>query len=593
MSAAGTALSSRRRLLVAAPVVLVLALLAWLGVRAFLARSAVTDARDAVQQARVALQDYRLDDAQRSLDAARKDTSRARGLTGDVVWRAAGTVPLIGNTFDTGHGLAASFDELTADVLPQAVSALKAIDPKALRGPGGRIDLTGLTAAKPGLEAAAVRTDQLRSQVQALPTSGVLGPLGSARRDLASELGQLSKAARAATDAIDIAPALVGADRPRRFLVLVQQTGETRGTGGLIGGYVELVVDKGKITAGRVGSNGDLRSQSRVKVPAGVPADYVKRYTDEGGFTLWQNINLSPDLPVVARVINARWQAEGGKPLDGVVMADANALSLLLAGSGPLKLASGQELMPEQLVDFFSFGQYIGAPVSNQINRKEQLSDVAKVVVSRLIGGEGDDLLLLRGVVTAIRSGHVHLASDDPKLAPILHSSGFDFALPDGPAPVAFPVVFNASGGKLDTWLDRSLRYEAGACKGKRRESTITTTLTNRPPPGLALPPYVTIRLIDGQLKSSTTGRVGLDIYGTRGATLLSAEIDGKRATSNDVAIGTEDGLPVWQILLDTPPETARTVVLKLNEPTAPGAARVPNQPIGRDLSKTVDVPVC
>ena len=37
--------------------------------------------------------------------------------------------------------------------------------------------------------------------------------------------------------ALEIAPTLLGEDRPRRFFVLVQQNAESRGTGGLPGGF--------------------------------------------------------------------------------------------------------------------------------------------------------------------------------------------------------------------------------------------------------------------------------------------------------------------------------------------------------------------
>ena len=56
---------------------------------------------------------------------------------------------------------------------------------------------------------------------------------------------------------------------------------------------------------------------------------------------------------------------------------------------------------------------------------------------------------------------------------------------------------------------------------------------------------------------------------------------------------GEEAGLPVWTVYVDLPPGQERTFVLELVEPTTAGVARVPEQPLSRDLEKRVEVPVC
>jgi hypothetical protein len=296
--------------------------------------------------------------------------------------------------------------------------------------------------------------------------------------------------------------------------------------------------------------------------------------------------------------VAARWKAQGGAPVDGVVAMDAIALADLLRGSPPVDIGNGKTVTAAGLADFLSIGQYVGI-VEGDANqaRKERLSQIASVAVRRLVRGEGDATEILRGVVDAVRSGHLRMASDDPALQPTLHRSGVDGALPEGTAPVAYPVVFNTTGGKLDTFLDRSIRYEAGECDGATRKSTITLTLRSSPPQGL--PPYVTLRLVDRVHKSSLTNELAVQIYATRGAKLDSATLDGKplpaayRADGPYLEPGSEAGLPLWMTFLELPPGQDRVLTLHLTEPTAAGAPRVPEQPLARPLRRNTKVTQC
>jgi hypothetical protein len=189
------------------------------------------------------------------------------------------------------------------------------------------------------------------------------------------------------------------------------------------------------------------------------------------------------------------------------------------------------------------------------------------------------------------------MASDDPQLQSTLRRAGVDGALPQGNAPIAYPVVFNTTGGKLDTVLDRKISYEAGSCKGKTRSSTITLTLRSSPPSDL--PPYVTIRNINGKKLSSRTNELAVEIYATRGAKLTSATLDGKPLQTNAAASGpyleaaTEAGIPLWTTFLELPPGQDRVITLHLTEPTAAGRARIPEQPLARPLHRISRVTPC
>lgn len=570
--------------------VLVLAAVAWTGLRAVQAKRHLEQARTSLEQARTALLDRRLDDASAAITAAAAQTVQARRLTHDPVTATLSAVPLAGRSLDVLRGITSAADEIARTVLPPALQVARSIDPAKVRAPDGRIDIALLRSATPGAKAASRAMSAVARDVSGLPTTRVPSFVATAARDFDGQVTQLDSALRGVADGLQIAPSFLGADRPRRWFLLVQQTSESRGTGGLPGGFAVLSASGGRLTVENQGSNADL--PAGLIAPVGLPKDYVERYRGDGAFENWQNSNLSPDLPVVSRYLVQRWKAQTGQQVDGVLAVDAVALSALLEGSGPVEVAPGQSIPASGIEDYLALGQYAAAPGDgDQSTRKENLTAVTKAVLQRLIGGGGDTTALLRGLSKAVRSGHLRLGTDDRSIAPVLKGTGADGGLPAGNSPFTYPVVFNASGSKLDYFLNRTVRYTGGSCSGGRRRTTVVVTLRNDPPALNTLPQYVTIRLEDGIPTQSLVDRVGLNVYATRGATLVRATLDGKPVPYLEP--GTEAGLPVWRTYLDLPPRAGRTLTLTLDEPTTAGAPRVLEQPLARPLASSVDLDRC
>ena len=590
----------RRRLLAALGLLLLLAVAAsaWVGFRGLAARDELQAARASLSTARAALLDQQTDVARARMQDAGLRTARARELTSDPVFRVAARLPLVGRSVRVARELPRTADVVARELLPEALAVAEQVDPAQLRAPDGTVAVARLQQAQPRLAALAVRTAELVAEVDELPRARVLAPVARGRDDLADQLTELADATDAAAQSVALASPLLGADRPRRYFVLVQQTSESRGTGGLPGGFAILEARGGQLVVTAQGSNADLRN-GPVPVPPGVPADYVDLYEPQGAFAIWQNVNLSPDLPVVARVVAARWKQQSGQDVDGVIALDAIALADLLRGSGPIDLGD-RAIAPEELPDYLAIGQYREfTALDRQGARKEKLTTVARAATARVTRGGGSTPDLLRGLVDAVRSGHLRMASDDPVLQPLLERAGVTGALPRDDAPLAYPVVFNGSAGKLDYFLDRTVSYTAGPCTGLTRRSTIRVGLRNDAP-GSGLPPYLTIfTTVNGQ-KQSTLNGVVLAVYGTRGAEFAGATLDGEPVSPIELRPGgpvlrqsTEAGLPRWHVFLDLPRGEDRTLELTLDEPLVAGAPRVIEQPLARPLRTTVDVPPC
>jgi hypothetical protein len=577
--------------------VLLIASAGWVGLRLAHARDHLLAARSELEHAKAALNDDRLTDVDTALARATHQTGRARQELDDPLVALAAQLPLVGRTVSMARSLATVTDEVARQVLPGATDGVRLLTSGSLRRPDGSVDLARFVDSGGRLGSAAATAHTLALRVRALPHGGVFGAVADARSTLQGQLDELDRSLAGARDATVIAPRFLGADRPRTYFVLIQQTSESRGTGGLPGGFAVLKADQGRLTVLRQGTDADLVN-GQID-PVGLPADVTEQYGEIGAFELWQNINLSPDLPTVARYVTQRWKQQTGQVLDGVITLDAVSLADLLQGSGPITLAGGRVLQPAQLPGYLAIGQYVGVDDKGLSARKQGLVDIASQVLRRLTQGGGDTHALLTGMRSALSSGHLRMSTDDSVIGPLLHDQQVDGGLPGKATAFVYPVVFNAAGDKLDYFLNRTATYERLSCKGDRRRTRVTVTLRTDPPALAALPPYVTISEGGDRIENTLTDRFGLSVYATAGSTLLTATLDGKPLSLAPGAIPhleawTEAGLPLWRTYVFLPPHRDLVLALELDEPDlrTPGTL-FKEQPLARAQRSSGTVVAC
>jgi hypothetical protein len=195
---------------------------------------------------------------------------------------------------------------------------------------------------------------------------------------------------------------------------------------------------------------------------------------------------------------------------------------------------------------------------------------------------------LLRAGARAAGERRILLWAADPAVERVLVAAGYGGALPDPARPAAGFVVTNASGGKLDYYLDRSMTYRRAGC-GASASVTASLRVTNRAPTGL--PAYVTIRADEhGAAAHPGDEYLLVTYYASAGARLQRATVDGR---SVPTVPGTLRGLTTVSIALELPRGTARTVELKLTEPEHRGPVQLLRQPALRPAAVRAEEPSC
>jgi hypothetical protein len=573
----------RRRPLLASAgvaVVLFLLVLGWLGVTAYLARGHLLDVRSEVSRLQNDVSAGRTDRLDPGLASIRNDAKSAHRLTSDPVWWAAAHIPVLGRTFDASSGLAKAADQLADSALPQLVDAADQLDPAQVRRKDGSLELSRLSAASPHLAQADAALADARRTVADLPDTGVVAPVATARRQLDTQLGDLAGSLDAATRASRIGPAMLGADGPRRYLVMFQNPAEVRGTGGLAGSFAVIRADHGKLTRERTGSDTDLIDAPTPVVDLG--PDFKQRWNTDVSRG-WRPANASPHYPWAADIWAHLWQRQSGEQIDGVIAVDPIALGYLLQVTGPVTLSDGEKLTGDTVATWTLSTEYFKYGNDND-RRKQLLSELAQKAFDRISSGNGGSAALLKALGHSVDEHRVLAWAARPAEQAAILGTPLAGTVIDGNGPLAALILNNDGGNKLDYYTDRTLTYQVLSCATTDRTVRATITLTNRAP-ATGLPDYIGGRAIGGPAPLGTN-RTIVNLYVSAGAHITGTTVDGKAAP---LVVGTERGKVAFQVTEDIAAGQTRTIVYEYTEPRSNQPVTIPVQPMARKMTVRVD----
>ncbi|ATW52993.1 hypothetical protein CGZ69_32150 [Streptomyces peucetius subsp. caesius ATCC 27952] len=521
-------------------------------------------------------------DPKAAMRSAAGHAARAHHLTSGPAWYVAAQVPFVGRPLTTVRGVTHAAHRLTHDVLPPVVSM--AAGSKDSRDGGLQDVLSRLDEAAPDFERAAQVAADTRDETRELPSHTWVGAADQARARLVRQLDRITPVMTDAAVAARVVPPMLGADNPRRYLVVFQNTAEARGTGGLPGAFAVLTVEHGQPRFETFGTD-TMLAEAEPSIDMG--AEYTAQYARMDPVGTWANSNISPHFPHAARIWSAAWYVHSGERVDGVLALDPSGLARLLRATGPARMPDGTQLTADNALDLAERDGYARYPDS--VQRKSFLLDVARTAATSLMEALGDPQrlpALLRGTYDVMTQERLKVWSARDDEQRLLMTRPLSGVLPATPGPFAGVVVNNAAGGKLDYYLDRELRWIPGRCTGDGRLVTARITLTNRAP-ATGLPPYVTQR---GDKPPYPTrpgdNRLLVSYYASKGARLTALTVDGRPTMLHS---GVERGHPVYTADVELPAQSSRTLTLRLVEPVSQRPPVLLRQPLVTPLRTLVD----
>ncbi|MCX2934606.1 DUF4012 domain-containing protein [Mycobacterium sp. CVI_P3] len=572
-----------------AVLIVIIAFGGWLGIRAQVAKTNLEQARHSAQQTKDALLQGNTADASRFAADAGSHAQAARDATHSLPWNIVAAVPWLGSPFKTGQQISDVVVGLTADVLKPTADAGTTVAPHQLLA-NGRLNVEALREEEPALSKIAADAARLKAEAQAIAEPGYLSVLGEARSQLQTQTADIAQLLGNTALAARVAPSMMGADGPRTYFMGFQTNAEARGTGGLLGGFGILRFDNGKPSVDTLGRNTELNGPF---TPMSLSPEFDQQYGFTHPTTDIRNSNQSAHFPYAAQIWKSMWAQQSGMNVDGVIAIDPIALSYILGATGPVTMPDGETVTKDNVVELTESTVYTRFP-TDQSARKQYLQDIASEVVKKISGPMESPRKLFDALGRAVSERRISVWSSNPDEQKLLEETPLAHVIPDDPAPYAQIVINNLGGNKMDYYLDRQIEYVADGCDGDKRMSTVTVRLTNTLSDPTGLPDYVAGKLgfVPGLAENIPRGAMltSVRLLATTDAQVISVLVNGKRVR---VFGATERNHPSYEAIVAIEPGKTAEITFRLSEPTAPGEARVPVQPLADNPTPKVSVPTC
>lgn len=415
----------------------------------------------------------------------------ATGRLGSVFTVPARLVPGVRRQIRTAHGLAVA----GADAVEAAEATVAALEARPdggwLVGPG-HFDLEALRAAGERLAGAVAPAERAVERAEATPGTWLLGPVASRRAGALDEVRSALRGLRRGAAGLRVAPAMLGADGPRRYYVGFANLSELRGTGGFLGYFSVLEVTDGRLHL----LDEEGRPTREFPQPSGLdPPDwFAEAYGRFEATTFWQNLNLTTDFPTTASlIVQAIPPAELGG-VDGVIQIDPLGLEPVLELTGPVRVDPWPDpITARNVSEVTQHDAYVRFDGDSE-GRVDFLGRLVDETFSAALRAEVDlDERTLSGLGDAAAGGHVQVWATRPEEQEALRGAGLarGVARAAEATDVLSVVTENAGPNKIDWFLRREMLYEVTLDPSTREARGRLTTVLRNTAPSEGEPTYV------------------------------------------------------------------------------------------------------
>jgi len=283
---------------------------------------------------------------------------------------------------------------------------------------------------------------------------------------------------------------LLGKDNPRNYLVIFQNEGELRPSGGFWTAYATIKMDKGKVIPGTASNIYDLDDKLQSTTPA---PRLIKSYHINVPYLNLRDSNLSPDFPTDARVfLEKYYQIMGKQPkFDAVFALDTNLLVDIVKVLGKLDTRVGTftaepdkrcDGCPKIIYDL----EWISGRPRNFIekDRKGFLGPVMQALLANAMGSEKSKMpLLAQAFINNVIEKHILVFFPDAEIQKSAELINIAGQISNVASNIDYIHLNDAnfSSAKSNIFIRQKIKHEINVKNGTV-EHKITVTYTNPSP---------------------------------------------------------------------------------------------------------------
>lgn len=269
---------------------------------------------------------------------------------------------------------------------------------------------------------------------------------------------------------------ILGHERSQRYLVMFQNNNELRPTGGFMGSYALLDIDRGEIKKIDIPGGGTYDVQGQLTEYVKPPRP-MRVIADRWEF---QDANYFPDFAASAEKIMWFYEEAGGPSVDGVIAINATFFEALLDIIGPIE-------MPEYgvIITSDNFFDTIQKQVEFEYDKEENkpkqiIADMAPIALNRLLQSGSQGILdVVSTLETGLQARELQFYFVQEKLQKIMAEKGWSGAIKQTNGDYLNVVSTNIAGGKTDAVTLRDYDLEVDISDDGSITNTLTITHTH------------------------------------------------------------------------------------------------------------------
>lgn len=311
-------------------------------------------------------------------------------------------------------------------------------------------------------------------------------------------------------------PLILGYEQEKNYLLLFQNNGELRPTGGFIGSIGEFSVKNGRVTNFSIKDVYDFDGQLKAHIE---PPFVVRKYLQPHLYLRDSNFPLS--FQTSASISALLYKLEGGKQVDGVVAIDFEVLKRIIQTVGPIELTAYKKTLDETNAFDFLQTTIDSNFFPGSIEKKKVLTAVFDAVTLKLENNHTAQLKVAALFSDMMVQKHILFAFNLRSIQNIFSANGFGGEIADLRQKDENTIydIFgvneaNIGVNKANISVDRSVDYDVNF-KKEEVDSTATINIFNT-----------------GQ--KAVDYKAYLRIIAPRNAKLQSVVVDGKQQKITD-----------------------------------------------------------
>jgi len=256
----------------------------------------------------------------------------------------------------------------------------------------------------------------------------------------------------------------------KRYLIMLQNTTERRGTGGFMGSFIEVTFQNGKLISAIPKDVYTVDWQQFDRKPASQGLQPFMK-----GLAL-RDANYNPDFYQASKDINWAYEESRQGSIDGVISIDESIVPFILNLIGPIYLPDFKvTLRPENYFTILQY--YIETSKDDPETPKKILLSFIKEVSKKI----NDPQILLKSwhaLPDMIAEKHIQVAMFDPELQNLIEKYHLDGQLlpPEDNIDYLHINAINVGGNKGDRLLKRDYEHEARIREDGSIEITVKGT---------------------------------------------------------------------------------------------------------------------